>query len=546
MAQDTPTLDLEFWLNKAVEWGQTTRLESQQDVCLHLPKLQESLIRIYETLKHMNPNTAIQRFPVIGQLLGRLCWNPFVVGHEDTQKALMSCLSCLYSSNPQSAVELRANSWIQNMLCHMFSSSELGYDEEHKTIDHLGSMTADYYGKLLKNIVSSLIKQLRGNEVGSKERFLIDHVHSISILCIPILTLPVMVPLLEALLAYHASEPREALDEQFLESLNNAILGKKIAVSESAVLSLWLRHLPSLEKAVLDLFQRLIGIQSKSLKEMEHIIKDSFLPQAATHPAVFRVIDDIFRNALLESDGDIKVITIIRLFTHHFIQVYQKDNLQPRFPLRAFFPHNNLALVMTLLRHSLGLSSDKCLQHLQSIVKMLKSVDKDNRSHGNVFESWLLLIHFGDWVDIAAEQLLTSDSETSDDLLWLLAFYYNPCNENQERGRTMVESRAVYNSLVTLRNKTSVSALNLQDIFEDGVKSSKWHPCTLPLVRHLCVTFLLFTTEWHSLAKEFIAYMTQTEEAANEVSDVLARTVCRLNIPGMKYEKIINIAHELL
>lgn len=41
-------------------------------------------------------------------------------------------------------------------------------------------------------------------------------------------------------------------------------------------------------------------------------------------------------------------------------------------------------------------------------------------------------------MDIAAEQLLTSDPEISDDLLWLLAFYYNPCNESQSRGRTMV------------------------------------------------------------------------------------------------------------
>lgn len=58
MAQDTtvPKLNFEYWLNKAVEWGQTTTLQSQQDVCLHLPKLQEFLQQIYETLKHMVSN----------------------------------------------------------------------------------------------------------------------------------------------------------------------------------------------------------------------------------------------------------------------------------------------------------------------------------------------------------------------------------------------------------------------------------------------------------------------------------------------------------
>lgn len=44
---------IEFWLNKTLEWDQITTLESQQDVCLHLPELQEFLLQIYGALKHM-------------------------------------------------------------------------------------------------------------------------------------------------------------------------------------------------------------------------------------------------------------------------------------------------------------------------------------------------------------------------------------------------------------------------------------------------------------------------------------------------------------
>ncbi|XP_075455236.1 Fanconi anemia group C protein isoform X2 [Ascaphus truei] len=481
MAQ-VAVLNFECWLNKVVEWGQTTTLESQQDVCLHLPKLQEFLLQIYETLKHMN------------------------------------------------------------LLCHLFSSSELGSREEFTSIDSLGCTTADYYGKLFKNTISSLIKQLKGNPL----KLSADHVRAMSVTCVPILTLPEVAPLLEALLAYHGSEPKEVLDDQFLDHVNDAVLRKKIVLSELAVLNLWLRHLPSLEKAALDLFQRLIAIQSKSLREMEHMIQDSLLPQAACHPSIFRIVDDIFRHALLEADGNHKVMTIIQFFTHCFIQVYQKDNLQPRFPLRTYFPRSNIALVMALLRQPLGLPSDACLQHLQSIIKMLKIVDNDERSHGSLFETWFLLIHFGDWVDIAAEQLLTSGSETSDDLLWLLAFYYNPCNENQQRSKTMVEARAVYDRLLMLQNNTPVSASPLQNAVDDGNKAKNFDPCTIQFIRHLCVSFLLFSPGWHAIAKEFIAHMTQAEEAANEVSDVLARIVYRLDIPGMRNQKIVKIAHELL
>ncbi|KAG8130716.1 hypothetical protein E2320_017294, partial [Naja naja] len=104
--------NIEFWLNKTLEWDQITTLESQQDVCLHLPALQEFLLQIYGALKHMNSTTAVQKFPLIGQLLGRLCWNPFVIGYDECQKILMCCLCCLYSGEPQNPLELKANSWI--------------------------------------------------------------------------------------------------------------------------------------------------------------------------------------------------------------------------------------------------------------------------------------------------------------------------------------------------------------------------------------------------------------------------------------------------
>ncbi|MEE6524370.1 hypothetical protein FKM82_023796 [Ascaphus truei] len=51
-----------------------------------------------------------------------------------------------------------------------------------------------------------------------------DHVRAMSVTCVPILTLPEVAPLLEALLAYHGSEPKEVLDDQFLDHVNDAVL----------------------------------------------------------------------------------------------------------------------------------------------------------------------------------------------------------------------------------------------------------------------------------------------------------------------------------
>ncbi|KAG8455318.1 hypothetical protein GDO86_001496 [Hymenochirus boettgeri] len=550
MAMVTPmSQSLDSWLNKAVEWDQGNLIESQKDICLHLPKLLDFLLQFYETLKHMSPSSSVEKFPCVGQFLGRLCWNNFVVGNEETRNILISCLSCLQSGDPKNAVELQANCWVQNLLCHLFSSSETFSHTDSKPADNLGCITADYHGKLLKNIISLWIKQIKNRKPEDQDcrnnRLFAEDIHALSIRCIPILILPDIIPLLEALLSYHHPEPKEVLDGLFLDSVNDAVLRKKILLSESAVLSLWLRHLPSLEKAVLDLIQKLIAIFYKSFKEMEQVINDSFLPQAAQHPSIFRIADNIFRNAILETDGNIKILTVIWMFTRCFSQIYRNNNTQDRFPLKAYIPWCDRSLLMALLRDTLGLPPAVCLQHLHSITKMLKILTKDARSPEHVFECWFLLIHFVDWVDIAAELLMTSECEISNDLLWLLAFYYNPWNGNQELSKTMAASRTVLDRLLKLPSSTLICALTLEEIFEEG-KVVDCHPCTLQLLRHLFVTFLVFFQECNNTAKAFISHMTQTQEAASEVSDLLTRTVCRLSISAVKNEKLINIAQELL
>lgn len=60
----------------------------------------------------------------------------------------------------------------------------------------------------------------------------------------------------------------------------------------------------------------------------------------------------------------------------------------------------------------------------------------------DLFEIWFLVVCFGEWLDIAAEQLLKAAVEP-DAVLWLLAFYYCPKNENQQRTQTMVGNGAI-------------------------------------------------------------------------------------------------------
>ncbi|XP_038259846.1 Fanconi anemia group C protein isoform X7 [Dermochelys coriacea] len=552
MAQDTavPKLSFQYWLDKAVEWGQTTTLESQQDVCLHLPKLQEFLQQIYESLKHMNSTTAIQRFPLIGQLLGRLCWNPFVVGYDESQKTLMWCLCCLYSNEPQNPVELKANSWILSLLCHLLSSEWGANEVDTGTfISALGYTSADYYSKLVKNIVLSLVTELKGNQfngLNTQGRVSDDHVNVVSLFCVPLITLPDVTPLLEALLTYHGGGSQEVLSSEFLEAVNETFLKKKIVLSESAVLSLWLRHLPSLEKATLHLFERLISTQTSSLGEVVCIIKDSLLPQAACHPAIFKIVDEIFKNALLETGGTPEVMTIIQLFTQCFVQAHQKDNKQHKFPLKAYFAHHHQHLVIALLKHPFDLPATLWSQHLKYITDMLKTIieDKSIRSYADLFENWFLFVHFGEWADIAVEQLWNSEDESSDTFLWLLAFYYNPHNNKEKRTQIVVEARAVYDRLMMLFSCTTLSITDLQAAA--STKTDKRQPCTKHLVRHLLLSFLLFSSGGHKIAQEFISHVILASNTTSEVFGLLIHTAYRFNQLGLKNQRAVKLVNELL
>uniref|UniRef100_A0ABI7WIT2 FA complementation group C n=1 Tax=Felis catus TaxID=9685 RepID=A0ABI7WIT2_FELCA len=118
MAQDSVgfSSDYQFWMQKLSLWDQASTLETQKDTCLHLPRFQEFLRQMYEVLKEMDSNMIIERFPTIGQLLAKTCWNPFILAFDESQKILLWCLCCLINKEPQNSEELKLNSWTRGVV----------------------------------------------------------------------------------------------------------------------------------------------------------------------------------------------------------------------------------------------------------------------------------------------------------------------------------------------------------------------------------------------------------------------------------------------
>ncbi|NXT49949.1 FANCC protein, partial [Pluvianellus socialis] len=438
----------------------------------------------------------------------------------------------------------------QSLLCHLLSSSKWESNEAETStfISTLGYTSADYYYHLVKNMVFSLVAELRGsqfNGLNMQGRVPSSRVNAVSLFCLPLITLPDLTPLLETLLLYQGDASKEILSSEFLEAVNDAFLKKKISLPESAVFSLWLRHLPSLEKATLHLLDQLVSIQLNSLEEVASVIKDSLLPQAASHPAIFRFVNEIFKNALLETDGTPEVMTIIQVFTQLFVQAHQNENKQHKFPLKAYFPYHHQPLVTALLRRPFELPTAHWSQHLKRISDMLKILVEDTNitSLGDLFEIWFLVARFGEWLDIAAEQLLKSAAEPGA-LLWLLAFYYCPQNENQQRTQTMVEAQAVYNHLMMLFSCTVLSVKDLEAAVHSITDIEQC--CNRHLITHLLTNFLLFSSGGHMIAKEFIHSITEATDTRKEVCNLLVRTAHRINHSGEENQRTVKLLNELL
>ncbi|NXP72242.1 FANCC protein, partial [Ramphastos sulfuratus] len=358
-----------------------------------------------------------------------------------------------------------------------------------------------------------------------------SHVNAVSHFCLPLITLPDLTPLLETLLCYHGGASKEILSSEFLEAVNEAFLKKKISLSASGVSSLWLRHLPSLEKAMLYLLDQLVSIQLNSLEEVACVIKDSFLPQAASHPAIFRIVNEIFKNALLETSGALEIITAIQVFMQLFLEALQNENKQHKFPLKAYFPYHHQPLVAALFKRPFELPTTYWSQHLKHISDILKALVEDTSisSVDDLFEIWFLVAGFGEWLDIAVEQLLKAAVEPYA-LLWLLAFYYCPQNENQQRTQTMVEAQAVYSHLMTLFSCTVLSVKDLEAAVHSVTDTEQC--CIQHLITHLLTYFLLFSSGGHTIAQELIYHITETSDRSKEVCSLLTRTAYRINHDG--------------
>uniref|UniRef100_A0A6I8NMH6 FA complementation group C n=1 Tax=Ornithorhynchus anatinus TaxID=9258 RepID=A0A6I8NMH6_ORNAN len=558
-APDPLAHEFEFWMRKLVGPEGEQEAEFQDDVALHLPRLREFLRQVSAALRLTNAPLAIQRFPLICQLLGRLCWNPSVIGCDESQEAVLACLSHLFCPDPRTPLEFRVNNWIR--------------------------------------LVTSLVDELTGKSLDDFEAPpcpSAERVRVLSLLCVPLLTLPDVAPLLEALLTHDSGHATEILPIQFLEAANEALMRKKTSPSRRAVVGLWLRHVPGLERAAVRLLRDLLTRPGALPEQLETLALRSMLPQASSHPAIFRIVDDVFRQALLESDGAPEVVTALQVFTRCFVQSLREDGEQRRCPLKAYFPHAPPSLTAALSRDPEESSPELWGQRVSAIAEMLeetvttptarsctaagggggeaggergegaggegrgreagggretgrgegaggeergreegREAGGGGRGAGREWESWFLLVHFGAWVSAAARQVLSPGAGCPRASLWLLAFYHSPPAPDTppRRARVLAEARSLHGRLTLLAGRPALAVHELRAALSAAGDGPGPRPAR-QVARHLLLAFLLLAPAGREVAGEAVAEMARPKEAAREVFGLLARMAYRADSLG--------------
>ncbi|CAN9513089.1 unnamed protein product [Ophioblennius macclurei] len=542
--------EMQFWLDKAVAWGQADSPDLQKDTCLHLSRLRDFLQQVLTHIHNMSSIAeTMKRLPLLGQFLGLLCWNPVTTADDWSRGLLLQCLWGLHSEHPSDAVERKANQWIQKVLCRLATGEDdIAIQDFMK---HVSVPPKEYHLKVLKKMVAQLQENIGRSccSLSNVNRSCsCDIALATSDACVPLVTCPEASPVISALLQRPTTCVKETLSQGFLEALSSAYASHRLSLEGQALVSLWYHSLSSLEGAVIDLMESVIATNCTPQMREQHIAQ-SLLPKAcAMHFSMFLVVSDIFRSSLKQAERNESLKCLIQSFTRSFLREISQLQPEMSLPLKAFFPQSPPSLLPPLLTLPSEMPREAWRNHLNWLSRSLQRLTEEEEEeegegdggvtrlerHHRAFEAWFLLVQCGFWVQVAVQLLATSGPEDCDSLLWLLTFYHHPTNRWHHRAAQLVQAREAWDHLL------AVFAASPHPAPSDRTRSlvallsprSQKPPLAPSLTISLLVNFAVFCQLPLSASAEILQTVVDQSGVADEAACVLSSLELRLNEGG--------------
>ncbi|XP_061674219.1 Fanconi anemia group C protein [Syngnathoides biaculeatus] len=449
--------EMQLWLDKVEAWGQADSADVHKDTCAHLGTLRDFLQRLLASVSGTSSTTeTMKKMPSLGQILGRLCWNPVVTADDKSRALIFQCLWGLYSEQPANALERTANKWMQKLLCQLIT--EEGQSPSISLLKHLNVSPTEYHLQVLRKVVAQLQENIRKScsSLGDfNERCSCDRIAAASEACIPLVAFSEIAPLIAALLQRPFVCPQAALGSDFLDALSSAYTSGSLSLEEGAVAALWYQSLSGLEEAALGLLESTVLDDAPlSPQQLERQIAQSLLPKAcAQHCSIFLVVNDIFRSLLKKQENHPRTRDVIHVFTSCFYKEVTLANAQ--IPLKAFFPQSPQSLLLPLLSRPPEASWEARRQHLNWITGSLRRLTQEEEEAaasggggvGAVFEAWFLLVQCSHWTQEALRVAASAEPRHCEPSLWLLTFYHHPTNRGHCRDQRLACVQQVWEQL---------------------------------------------------------------------------------------------------
>uniref|UniRef100_A0A3Q2GHW7 FA complementation group C n=1 Tax=Cyprinodon variegatus TaxID=28743 RepID=A0A3Q2GHW7_CYPVA len=369
-----------------------------------------------------SPSTTetMKRLPLLGQVLGRLCWNPYVTADGEY----------IYSN-----IFFSSHNLIKYQTCKVLCRLTTEEDDGATLamMKHLGVPTREYYVKVLNKVYSDhhvlsfcFPNDTNFNISQTPQRCSCGSIQAASEAFMSLITCAEASPVIGTLLQQPAPCIRGGLSENFIDALH----------SEEVVISLWCHSLPFLEEAVLSLLDSATAAGSTPDKIKEQVTK-SLLPKAcAQHCSIFLVVNDIFRTVLKRAERNECVKDFLQTFTKCFLR--ELTLLQPQ----VWLLFNLGSYKCDWKNHLMWVSST-----LQRLTEEEEEEEGSDAINIRVFEAWFLLAQCAHWVQVAVQLLVTSGPEDCGSLLWLLTFYHRPTNRWHHRA---VQAKAAWDQLYSI------------------------------------------------------------------------------------------------
>uniref|UniRef100_A0A8C4Q188 Uncharacterized protein n=1 Tax=Eptatretus burgeri TaxID=7764 RepID=A0A8C4Q188_EPTBU len=314
-----------------------------------------------------------------------------VCSPEECLLVLLRCCFILHTPAPLTALHRTANHWLQQVLCYFLLGPDI-------TDAFIGCLL-DYSHLLfrqqhLEQLMVALAKEL----TSMTQRISTQH---LSLISLPIVSLPAALPLVEALLLNGRADE---LNSAFLEATTCAINKGQLAICPPALHSLWLSHLPALEGTLLCCLEgTLIGPMGPQLSTMEQKIRETGLAEAcALHSEIFEAVMLFLRSLLWDSLNSPLVSYFIRIFTRDFVKAAGRLEVSVISPWRSLLPtclHPLLPLCLTRIEDIQPCSwSHHCMALAAIFQQAAESVVNSTQVPSNLP---LMMAAIGDWLDMS-------------------------------------------------------------------------------------------------------------------------------------------------